>query len=57
MERFTKIVNGLKTSIIIAKHSNLDVWQGSEYTSEMNESKINTEIYRKLDRFAECVQS
>ena len=36
MERFAKIVNGLKPSTIFAKRSILDVWQGSEYDFEIN---------------------
>ena len=35
MECFAKIVNGFQSLIIFAKCSNLDVWQGSEYASEV----------------------
>ena len=33
MEHFAKIVNGFQALTIFAKHSILDVWQGSEYVS------------------------
>ena len=35
MDSFAKIVNGVQPLIIFAKHSILDVWQGSEYASEV----------------------
>ena len=35
MELFTKIVKHWKSLIIFAKISILDVWQGSEYASEL----------------------
>ena len=37
MEFFIKDVNGFYPSSILAKHSILDIWQGSEYVSEFTE--------------------
>ena len=34
IEVFAKIVYSLKLSTVFVKSSNLDVWQGSEYTSK-----------------------
>ena len=39
MELFAKLVKNEKPFIIFAKTSILDVWQGSEYVSELN-SKV-----------------
>ena len=36
MELFTKIVNGSSFFAIFAKSSILDVWQGSEFPSELS---------------------
>ena len=38
MERFAKIVNGFQPLPIFAKPSILEVWQGSEYTSDSYKS-------------------
>ena len=35
MERFTKIVNGLNPLTVFAKSFVLDVWQGSEFASDL----------------------
>ena len=39
MERFPKIVNGFQPLIIFAKCSILDIWQDSEYASEIEETE------------------
>ena len=36
MQRFAKIVNKWKPLTIFAKHSSFDVWQGSEYASDVD---------------------
>ena len=67
MERFTKIVNCLKSLTIFVKRSILDVWQGSEYAYAIycikmisktrkgsvknNPEEHNGKIYRKLEKF------
>ena len=35
MELFTEIVNGLNLLTVFTKSSDLDVWQGSEFTSDL----------------------
>ena len=40
MERFVKVVNGLKILIILTKCSILDVWQCSEYATNSLEVKM-----------------
>ena len=37
MKRFAKIVNGYKLLTIFTKRSILDVWQGSEYASGIDD--------------------
>ena len=34
MDRFAKIFNGFQPITIFAKRSNLDLWQGSEFTPD-----------------------
>ena len=44
-ERFAKIVNGFYPLTIFGKYSILDVWQGSEYSSELDKSFKNSGYY------------
>ena len=43
MERFAEIVKTFQPLTIFAKRSFLDVWQGSEYTSDLNHFATFTE--------------
>ena len=45
---FAKIVNDWKSSIIVAKLSILDVWQGSEYTPETLQNSKSFIFYATL---------
>ena len=44
MNLFAKIVNGWKPLTFFAKSSNLDVWQGSEYASCIDELESTDQI-------------
>ena len=49
LERFEKIVNGLKPLTIFAKRSILDVWQGSGYASGVKSSEAQkASIFTKI---------
>ena len=50
MELFTKIVNGSSFFTIIAKSSILDVWQGSEFPSELS-NNLQKKLYIKQYSF------
>ena len=49
MELFAKIVKNYKTFTICAKTSILDVWQGSEYASELASKVKDASFLNQLE--------
>ena len=48
MERFADVINGFQPLTIFAKHSILDVWQGSEYFSVLYKDCCLQDFLRNL---------